>query len=143
MITQQVLLAASCSGNSVDSAQIHRAVANLAPVIRGHMQRLRRARWTMPQLTPDQRRIIRTLQILATWSARHRDAATLSCIEQAMHFIRGGHTAGEDTVLKELARLSEDDLIRRLPSLPQGDTEIGALEVRINGLILFVGDGSK
>ena len=41
-----------------------------------------------------------------------------------MHFIRGGHTAGEDTVLKELARLSEDDLIRRLPSLPPGDSEL-------------------
>ncbi len=143
MITQQVLLAASHGGNPVEPAQMHHAVANLVPVIQGHMQRLRRARWTIPHLTPDQRRIIRTLQVLATRFARHRDAATLSRIEQAMHFVRGGHTAGEDTVLKELARLSEDDLIRRLPSLPQGDTQIGALEVRINGLILFVGDGSQ
>ncbi len=143
MITQQVLAAASCRGNPVDSAQMHRGIASLAPVIQGHMQRLREARWTMPQLTPDQRRIIRALQALATQSARHRDAATLGRIEQALHFIRGGHTAGEDMVLKELARLSEENLLQRLPSLPQGDTKIGALEVRISGLVLFVGDGTE
>ena len=44
---------------------------------------------------------------------------------------------------QELARLAEDDLIERLSGLPQGVTEIGALVIRIIGLILFVGDGSQ
>ncbi|NNG15835.1 MAG: DEAD/DEAH box helicase [Gemmatimonadales bacterium] len=142
VITQQVLVSASCRGTPGDSGQMHQAVATLTPVIRDHMRRLRQARWTKPQLTPDQRRVIQALQDLATQSARHRDVVALGRISRALHFVRGGHTAGEDAMLRELTRLSKQGLIQRLPSLPQSDPEIGALEVRINGLILFVGEGT-
>ncbi|TFG52438.1 MAG: hypothetical protein E4H37_05945 [Gemmatimonadales bacterium] len=72
--------------------------------------------------------------------ARQRNPERLGVIEHALQFVRGGHTAGEQMLMEALARQSDEALMSSLATLPRGDAVIGALEARINGLIIFDGN---
>jgi hypothetical protein len=141
VITERLRLAASRSRYPVPPSERRRAMGALAPVIQHRMRKLRRARWAGRRFTRHQQRVIRRLQALATRVARQRDPERLGFIEHALQFARGGHTAGEQMLVETLARQSDEALMRSLGTLPRGDVPLGALEARINGLIIF--DGAR
>jgi len=143
VITRKLLLAASCSRLPVFPSEIRRAMGALAPVIQHRMRKLRRARWTGRRFTHHQQRVIHRLQALAARVARQRNPERLGVIEHALQFVRGGHTAGEQMLMETLARQSDEALMSSLATLPRGDAVIGALEARVNGLIVFDGNRAK
>ena len=140
VITEKLLLAASSSRFPVPPSERRRAMGALAPVIQHRMRKLRRARWAGRRFTHHQHRIIHRLQAFATSAARQRSPERLGVIEHALEFARGGHTAGEQMLVETLARLPDEALMSSLATLPRGDAPLGALEARINGLIIFDGD---
>jgi len=143
VITHKLLLAASCSRYPALPAETHHAMGALAPIIQHRMRQLRRARWTGRRFTHHQQRIIHRLQTFAMRGARQRDPERLALIENALQFVRGGHTAGEQMLMETLARQSDQTLMRSLSTLPRGDSVIGALEARVNGVIMFEGRRTK
>ena len=77
------------------------------------------------------------LRALAVEAARRRDGPLLQALDAALAFCTGGHTAGEEILIEELAELDDRTLVARLPSLPSATQDIGPLRPRLTGLILF------
>jgi len=82
-------------------------------------------------------RLGRRLRALAAEAARRRDDSMLQALDAALAFCTGGHTAGEEMLIEELAGLDARTLLARLPSLPSATQGIGPLRPRLTGLIVF------
>ena len=70
-------------------------------------------------------------------ASRARDRDTLAMVERAIRFAGGGHTAGERTLIQELAGLSDAALMLRLCRLPAPSSGSGLLGARLSGLIII------
>jgi hypothetical protein len=82
-------------------------------------------------------RLGKRLRALAIRAARHRDAALLELLEQALGFCTGGHTAGEAMLMESLEAFDDETLIARLPTLPEESPRPAPLHPRLTGLIVF------
>jgi hypothetical protein len=70
-------------------------------------------------------------------AARRRDGAGLACLERALAFLAGGHTAGESELLQRLLEVPPGELATRLARLPAATPRWEALEARLTGVVLF------
>jgi len=70
-------------------------------------------------------------------AARRRDAPALACLERALAFAVGGHTAGEAMLMKGLAESDGRGLAARVALLPAPTPRWDMIEVRVTGIVLF------
>ena len=101
------------------------------------MRQLRRARWLDRPLSASARTVIARLQALARAAARRRDADRLVRLQSALHFAAGGHTAGEQALLIQLAEASDPELEQAIGGLPAPEPVIDAVHCRLTGLLVF------
>jgi hypothetical protein len=120
------------SRKSVDSA-----IARLAAPIRERIRQVGRSRWVDRQRSPNTRAVIARLQALGRVAARRRDTAMLANLQNALRFVGGGHTAGEQLFVTRLAALPDRDFEQAVVRLPSAAPVIDALECRLTGLIVF------
>ena len=99
---------------------------------------MRAHRWAAAASGPAARAVAANLQEGIRRAARGRDTAALDRLERALGFVAGGHTAGEETLLEQLARLGPAELTRAASGLPAPSPRWGAVEARVEGLVLFV-----
>jgi hypothetical protein len=112
-------------------------LALLAEPIRERLGLTRSRRWIAPEPAPAARRLASALQLLIRTAARRHDATQLGELERALHFVAGGHTAGEARLVERMADCSEGELYAALARLPSGRIEENGLDVRLTGLIVF------
>jgi hypothetical protein len=80
--------------------------------------------------------VARRLSDLIREAARLRDDHRLSQLEQALAFVGGGHTAGEEMVLAATSEVADEGLTSVLAgSVPQPDWD--GVELRLTGFIVF------
>jgi hypothetical protein len=112
------------------------ALALLAPVLRERLRDAQRAAWRPAQGREGVARLLGRLWELARGAARDRRQAELDRLQRAIRFVGGGHTAGEATLVSELARADARSLARALPHLPApGDDGVPA--ARLVGVLVF------
>ncbi|HJR17062.1 MAG TPA: helicase-related protein [Gemmatimonadales bacterium] len=109
----------------------------LAKPIRTRLAFTRSRRWMTLEPTGRIRTLVSRLQSCMKTAARRRDADQLGRLERAMTFVVGGHTAGEAALLERLARASDSELYRLLPTLPSQRRGWEDLQVRLGGMVLF------
>ena len=117
---------------------IDAALVRVAEPIRLKMRELRRSSWLSPDAAPTAHRVVSRLQHLARRAVRRRDATALERLQRAIRFAAGGHTAGERARLAELADLPDPVLEASLAGLPAPAPDIGAIQPRLTGLIVFI-----
>jgi superfamily II DNA or RNA helicase len=122
-----------------DPRRLHEALVQLAGPIRSRVTAAREGRWAMAGAEPAGRTLAGRLQQAIRDAARRRDAPALEALEHGLGFVAGGHTAGEAMLLSELAALGGADLLRRAARLPAPSPRWGPVEVRLSGVLLFVG----
>jgi hypothetical protein len=57
-------------------------------------------------------------------------------LEQTLHFLAGGHTAGEAMLIEQVAAVPADELLAVAARLPARRPAAVGLEVRLVGLVL-------
>jgi hypothetical protein len=136
LITERLRLAAASQGDEALPDESRMYLELLAPVLRRRLALARGARWTSPQPTIQARAVARRLSDLIREAARLRDDHRLSQLEQALAFVGGGHTAGEEMVLAATSEVADEGLTPVLAgSVPQPDWD--GVELRLTGFIVF------
>jgi hypothetical protein len=126
----------------VNPEQLRKYLERLAPVIRARLALGRAHRWFSPDPAPAARAVAQRLGGMIHQAARLRQDARLLRLERALSFVAGGHTAGEAMLIERLAESPDREIETTLCRLPADRTKCEELEVRLTGLILFVGGGS-
>ncbi len=124
-------------GLPLEPPEAEQLLASLRPWVRERLGRLTARRWADAALTSEARGLLRRLRALGASAARRRDAETLNQLDRALRFVAGGHTAGEEALIATLALLSDEDLLRRLPSLPTLRTHGAPCTPVLTGVIVF------
>ncbi len=137
LIEEWLLAAERVRRWSEDTEALNRALARLAAMIRERMNVLREARWARSTLAPAERQLVTRLNRLASRAARSRHGARLEAIERALSFVRRGHTAGEEQMLKQLLHSKDAQLVQALsrPLHPAGERD--PMTPQLSGLIIF------
>ena len=104
-------------------------------MVREISERLRRGRWAATQPTHGLRPLIYRLRNEAVRAARDRDGPSLRRLDDALRFLAGGHTAGEDALIERLSR-SESSMIATA-DYPPADVPPHQTEIGLTGLIIF------
>jgi hypothetical protein len=129
----------------VDPALLRKWLALLAQPLRERLTLVRSRRWIAPDPTSSTHDAIVRIQALIRDAARRRQAALLGELERALVFLTAGHTAGERTLVEQLARAPRRDLRELIRKLPGRSFDWEGLEVRLTGLVVFrpaLGPGS-
>ena len=124
-------------------ARLRSALGLLAGPIRSRLVMCRGSRWLAPRLAPAARATVVRVQHEIRAAIRRRDAAALEGLERALAFLGGGHTAGEATLVEQLAASSVPELRKALPGLPAPSPRWSVIEPRLEGLLLFGGTGNE
>lgn len=136
VVTERLTMAHSCSAMPPPSAaDRNKALAAVQRVAREIGERMRRGRWAATQPTQGLRPLIYRLRHEAVRAARDRDGANLRRLDDALRFLAGGHTAGEEAMIVRLSR-SESGVIRTA-DYPLADPPVYPMEMRLTGLIIF------
>jgi len=136
VVTERLTMAHSCSTMPPSSGtDRNEALAAVGRVAREIGERMRRGRWTATQPTHGLRPLIYRLRHEAVRAARDRDGASLRHLDDALRFLAGGHTAGEEAMIARLSR-SESGVIRTA-DYPPADPPVYPMEMRLTGLIIF------
>ena len=93
--------------------------------------------WIMPDPGPAARDLAARLQVQVLAAARRRDAAALRRLDQALRFLAGGHTAGEEALIHRTATLPDAALANAFDRLPIHPRASATPEVRLTGIVLF------
>src|SRR5262249_20359969 len=117
---------------SVDSA-----IARLAEPIRERIRQVGRSRWLDRPRSPNACAVIARLQALGRVAARRRDTAMLGDLQNALRFVGGGHTAGEQVFITRLAAMPDRDFERAIVRMPSAAPAIDAFQCRLTGLVVF------
>jgi hypothetical protein len=110
-------------------------------LIRERLVLIRGRRWISPDPASSGRRVAARLQEFIGDAARRRQPARLLRLEQALRFVAGGHTAGEEMLIDRLADASELEIAAGLGGSQPTQIEGDGVEGRLTGLILF-GEGA-
>ncbi|HUR94653.1 MAG TPA: hypothetical protein VMY76_08720, partial [Gemmatimonadales bacterium] len=124
-------------GGCPSPARLDTALTMLMGPIRSRLALVGARRWTAAEPQPAARRLATRLGERVREAARRRDAGALTCLEAALAFAAGGHTAGEARLVRRLAECEPPELARALTRLPAPTRGWGTIEVRLTGLILF------
>ncbi len=128
--------AAQVSPEKVGTEQLRKYVELLAPVIRDRLSLSRAGRWLSPGPTVAARQVAARLGVMIQRAARLRQDARLLQLERALTFVAGGHTAGEEMLIAQLAEAPDREILTALGRVtPQ--TSWDGIEVRLTGLIVF------
>jgi len=136
VVAERLTMAHSCSvmlhPSRVEQDDATRAVRR---VVREVRERLRRGRWAATQPTYGLRPLIYRLRHEAVRAARDRDGPTLRRLDDALLFLAGGHTAGEEALIARLSR-SESGMIATA-DFPLADLPVHQTGISLTGLIIF------
>jgi hypothetical protein len=122
---------------AVDHERLTAWLSRLVVPIRERLAFTRSRRWVTPNLTPAACRLAARLQHLIRDAARRHQAGRLAELERVLAFVAGGHTAGEQMLVEQLARASGGELAATVSMLPKARADCDGMEVRLNGLIMF------
>jgi len=136
VVTERLTMAHSCSAMPPPSgADQNEALDAVRRVAREVGDRMRRGRWAATQPTHGLRPLIYRLRHEAVRAARDRDGASLRRLDDALRFLAGGHTAGEEAMIARLSQ-SEPGVIATA-GFPPADPPPHPTEMRVTGLIIF------
>jgi hypothetical protein len=138
IVAARLSAAAVAEPDVPDDTRLSAALALLAEPIRSRISAARANRWAEAAGGAAGRTVAVKLQEGIRAAARSRDGAALDRLERALGFAAGGHTAGEEMLLEELAELSPSKLARAAEALPAPSPRWGAVEARVEGIVLFV-----
>jgi hypothetical protein len=138
IVAARLSSAASARAGEPDEARLAAGLALLAEPIRARLSAARAHRWAGAASDSASRSVAAKLQDGIRAAARGRDSAALDRLERALGFVAGGHTAGEGMLLARLAGLSAAQLARAAGTLPAPAPRWGAVEARVEGVVLFV-----
>jgi hypothetical protein len=138
VVAARLSAAAAAQAGDPDDSRLSGALALSAEPIRARISAARAHRWAEAAGGPAGRAVAAKLQEGIRAAARSRDAAALDRLERALGFAAGGHTAGEEMLLEKLAALSPAELARAADALPAPSPRWGAVEARVEGVVLFV-----
>jgi hypothetical protein len=116
---------------------LRQALVQLADPLRLRLAIAAGRRWIMPDPGPAARELAARLQLQVLAAARRRDAAGLRRLDQALRFLAGGHTAGEEAIIHRTAALPDAALAAAFDRLPIQRRASEVPEVRLTGLVLF------
>jgi superfamily II DNA or RNA helicase len=137
IVSQRLLEAADPEEGPARVHSVRAALKALAGVIRDRLAVAGARRWTAAEPEGSARRLAAALQPFVREAARRRDGAGLACLERALAFLAGGHTAGESELLQRLLEVPPGELATRLARLPAATPRWEALEARLTGVVLF------
>jgi len=120
------------SRKSIDSA-----ISRLAAPIRERIRQVGRSRWLDRPRSPNACAVIARLQALGRGAARRRDTATLGHLQNALRFVGGGHTAGEQLFITRLAAMADREFEQAVVRMPSAAPAIDAFQCRLTGLVVF------
>jgi superfamily II DNA or RNA helicase len=139
LIVERLRLAMGSQVNKASSDESRMYLELLTPLLRKRLALARGGRWISPHPTAASRAVALRLSQLIGQAARLRDDHRLAELEQAMWFVGGGHTSGEEMLLERLSGASDDELASTLgQTLPQPDWD--GVDVRLTGFIVFRDD---
>lgn len=127
---------------SVNVERLHDGLDLLAPLIRDRLVLIRGRRWVSPDPASSARRVAGRLNEFIGDAARRRQPARLLRLEQALRFVAGGHTAGEEMLIERLADAADTELESGLIGRPTVQPEGDGIEARLTGLIVFGPDAA-
>ena len=125
------------STRAVPAERLEQAMSRLAGPVGQRLRLLAGHRWAAPAPRAAARELAERLHGQVQAAARSRNAVALAQLERALGFVTGGHTAGEALLIRRLIGLSDGELGRRIPRVPEATPRWGAVEVRLTGLVLF------
>jgi hypothetical protein len=123
-----------------DPEAVRRALDQMSEPVRARLALAAARRWTAAEPDPWARRLAARLAGGVRHAARRRDESVLARLERALAFTVGGHTAGEQLLVRRLAQASEREIAAFLARIPAPSRRWNAVQVRLTGLVLF--DGS-
>jgi superfamily II DNA or RNA helicase len=138
VIAARLASAVTAEAGEPDGDRLSTALALLAEPMRKRISAARAHRWAAPASGSAGRSIAARLQEGIREAARCRDASALDRLERALGFVAGGHTAGEEMLLERLAELGPAELTRAAARLPAPAPRWGAVEARMEGVVVFV-----
>ncbi len=121
----------------VDDRRRYDALRGLAAPIRAHLVVAAGRRWSGAEPDAAARCLAGRLRDTVRRCARGRDFRALEQIEDALHFVAGGHTAGEAALVRHLAEAPDRELAAAIARLPAATPRPDTFEARISGLVLF------
>ena len=140
VVAARLSAAVDAEGGDPAEARLSAALGLLAEPIRSRISAARGHRWAEAVGGGAGRAVAAKLQEGIRAAARARDATALDRLERALGFVAAGHTAGEEVLLEGLAELSPAELARAAGALPAPSPRWGAVEARVEGIVLFVPD---
>lgn len=120
-----------------DGQKLRGYLALLARTIRARLRATESRKWSMTEPAPAARLLADRLQHLIQAAARGRDAARLIRLEGALGVVAGGHTAGEATLISQMAEEPDARVVSELSTWPANPVRWEGIEVRLSGLVLF------
>lgn len=120
----------------VNTEQLRKYLESLAPVIRARLALGQAHRWFSPDPAPAARGLAQRLGGMIQQAARLRQDTQLRRLERALAFVAGGHTAGEEMLIRRLAAGPDQEIVQELSRVRPQDAWEG-IEARLTGLIVF------
>jgi superfamily II DNA or RNA helicase len=120
-----------------DSTQLSDYLSMVAGRVRERLAFIRSRRWIVPDPNSTIRSVVGRLQSRMREAARQHDPRRLLELERAMGFITSGLTAGEASLIDQLAKAGHSEFDSLILSAPIRRAESDQLEVRLTGLVVF------
>jgi len=138
MVTDRLMAAALGEPREpASAAAVRDALERLIPPMRARLALAGGRRWIAAEPESSARRLAERLGEAVHDAVRRRDAPALACLERALAFAVGGHTAGEAMLVKGLAESDGPGLVARVARLPAPTPRWETVEVRVTGIVLF------
>jgi superfamily II DNA or RNA helicase/predicted transcriptional regulator len=133
------IFAAALSGTAADVGigRLRESLLRLSPVIKERLELVRRSRWSAPAMGSATMALIERLNRMTARAARDRDRARIDALERGLAFAARGHTAGEESWIAALVKLTDQQLGAQLARCPPPEARF-IPRVRLNGLILLM-----
>jgi hypothetical protein len=136
-VEQWIEAAVGCADSLLKEETMNDLLQLLTRVVRTRLEAARATKWSPPLPTPVHTALIARLNRKASQATRARDATRLLQIDQALSFVRRGHTAGEEMWLESLLDLPDRPFLAELCRSPTLEAEASIFFARLTGLILF------
>jgi hypothetical protein len=123
------------AATETSTVELHQAAVVARQVATELLARWQQGRWSAARPTPGLRTMVFRLRSAAVAAARQRDTRSLIRLDRELAFLAGGHTAGEQMLIHQLANSDRRQALD--VTLPAASPVAAAREVHLTGLILF------